>query len=264
MFKKSFFIVLFIVIMVGVVWSADKINSPDAYYYNKGDYNGALKKARQGDAVAQWNLGLMYQKGAGVSFDVGKADKWYKLAAEQGYVNAEASLGDLYSVYSMGVSNNQEISVKWYRLAAEHGHAEAQSSLAHKLIWKGDLHDCEGAMKLFKLSAQNGNVDAQSTLGFIYSNGHLSQECFADEMGISVDYKEAVKWYKLADKQGDTNATCDLAELYALGKGVKKNLSEARRLAKKGLDDGNLYSCVPVWNNNKLGKRIYWDGVIKN
>ena len=40
--------------------------------------------AEQGDAYAQYNLGLMYRKGEGVPQDDAEAVRWYRLAAEQG------------------------------------------------------------------------------------------------------------------------------------------------------------------------------------
>ncbi|MCH8098520.1 MAG: sel1 repeat family protein [Proteobacteria bacterium] len=54
--------------------------------YNRGDYATALREwrplAEQGDAEAQFNLGLMYYKGRGVPQDYAEAVKWYRLAAE--------------------------------------------------------------------------------------------------------------------------------------------------------------------------------------
>ncbi len=40
--------------------------------------------AEQGNANAQYNLGVMYQQGWGVPRDYKKAVKWFRLAAEQG------------------------------------------------------------------------------------------------------------------------------------------------------------------------------------
>ena len=41
--------------------------------------------AEQGNATAQFYLGVMYTNGAGVPKDDGEAVRWYRLAAEQGY-----------------------------------------------------------------------------------------------------------------------------------------------------------------------------------
>ena len=46
------------------------------------------KAANQGDADAQNNLGLMYNKGQGVMEDYVEAYKWYSLSAAQGFSTA--------------------------------------------------------------------------------------------------------------------------------------------------------------------------------
>ena len=61
--------------------------------YQSGDYATALREwtplAEQGKASAQFNLGVMYDKGQGVPEDDKAAVKWYRLAAEQGDANAQ-------------------------------------------------------------------------------------------------------------------------------------------------------------------------------
>jgi TPR repeat protein len=52
--------------------------------------------AEQGDASAQFNLGMMYAKGEGVLQDHTKAAKWWKLAAKQGCAQAQFTYGGMY------------------------------------------------------------------------------------------------------------------------------------------------------------------------
>jgi TPR repeat protein len=79
-------------------WSADFDKGLDAA--QKGDYATALREwaplAKQGDADAQFNLGLMHDDGQGVPQDYSTAVKWYSLAAEQGGVSAQSALGRMY------------------------------------------------------------------------------------------------------------------------------------------------------------------------
>ena len=60
--------------------------------YKRGDYATALRLLRplaaQGNAAAQYLLGLMYGRGDGVPQDDAEAVKWYRLAAEQGLAAA--------------------------------------------------------------------------------------------------------------------------------------------------------------------------------
>ena len=68
--------------------------------FNREDYATALSEwkplAEQGYALAQNNLGVMYEKGQGVSQNYKTAVKWYTLAAEQGYAFAQSNLGQIY------------------------------------------------------------------------------------------------------------------------------------------------------------------------
>ncbi len=68
--------------------------------YDAGDYQTALQEwrplANEGDADAQYNLGLMYDGGKGVPLDDAEAVKWYRLAADQGDADAQTNLGLMY------------------------------------------------------------------------------------------------------------------------------------------------------------------------
>src|SRR5450759_4601026 len=56
--------------------------------YNRGDYATALRLFRpladQGVAIAQNNLGVLYEKGQGLPQNYAEGAKWYRLAADQG------------------------------------------------------------------------------------------------------------------------------------------------------------------------------------
>ena len=53
--------------------------------------------AEQGDALTQFNLGFMYDKGYGVAQDDAAALRWYRLAAEQNDAKAQNNLGAMYA-----------------------------------------------------------------------------------------------------------------------------------------------------------------------
>ena len=53
------------------------------------NFKEMLQVAEQGNAVAQFNLGLMYDKGQGVRQDYAQAVQWYRKAAEQGDAQAQ-------------------------------------------------------------------------------------------------------------------------------------------------------------------------------
>ena len=51
------------------------------------------KAAEQGRAKAQYNLGLMYDKGEGVPKDLVQAHVWWNIAGANGHENAKKNLG---------------------------------------------------------------------------------------------------------------------------------------------------------------------------
>ena len=61
--------------------------------------------AEQGDADAQFNLGVMYANGEGVPENDAEAVKWYRLAAEQSHADAQFKLGVMYDLGN-GVPEN--------------------------------------------------------------------------------------------------------------------------------------------------------------
>ena len=96
--------------------------------YQSGDYVTALQEwrplAEQGDADAQYNLGLMYLKGEGVLQDYAEAVKWYRLAAEQGIASAQTNIGVMYE-YGDGVLPDNVRAHMWYNIAAANGDEKA-------------------------------------------------------------------------------------------------------------------------------------------
>ena len=67
--------------------------------YSREDYKTAyelmLPLAEKGFAQAQYNLGAMYEKGKGVKQDHKKAEKWFRLAADQELAKAVEKLNIL-------------------------------------------------------------------------------------------------------------------------------------------------------------------------
>jgi TPR repeat protein len=57
---------------------------------------GSAWPPTKGEALAQYSVGVMYANGRGVSQDDIEAARWYRMAAEQGYAQAQASLGAMY------------------------------------------------------------------------------------------------------------------------------------------------------------------------
>src|SRR5205814_4996237 len=73
------------------------------------------KAAQQDDAVAQFNLGIIYAKGGSPNY--AEAALWYHLAADHGLGGAEFNLGMMY-VEGQGVSLDYVQAHMWLNLVA--------------------------------------------------------------------------------------------------------------------------------------------------
>ena len=78
----------------------------------------------QGDARAQYNLGVMYGNGQGVAQNYAEALKWYKLAAAQGDARAQFNLALMYDK-GQGVAQNYVKAHMWFNLVAVSGDNDA-------------------------------------------------------------------------------------------------------------------------------------------
>ena len=85
------------------------------------------KAAEQGDAMAQFNLGVMYTNGRGVAQDDKQAVAWYRKAAEQGYAKAQLFLGVMYD-NGMGVVQDNKLAYVWSSVSAANGYAYAATN----------------------------------------------------------------------------------------------------------------------------------------
>jgi TPR repeat protein len=100
--------------------------------YAHGDFAAAERLfrslAEHGNAIAQYNLGVMYYKGDGVPQSYPHAVFWYRHAAWQGDASAQLSLG-LMCYKGQGTLQNYTEALTWFRKAADQGSAEAQINL---------------------------------------------------------------------------------------------------------------------------------------
>jgi TPR repeat protein len=202
----------------GVSWSADFQKGETAY--QSGDYATALREweplAKQGNASAQNNLGVMYATGKGVPYSGEQAFKWYSLAAEQGVPTAQHEIA--FSLFhGLGAPKDRGAAFRWFTEAAKNGNARSH-------YFRGIIFEEEGRADLatmsYTLGAELGDTGSQFTLGRKYYFGS----------GTIQDYKAAFKWLALALAQGgrivDPNAIL-LAILYRDGKGTHKDLIRA-------------------------------------
>jgi hypothetical protein len=91
-----------------------------------------------GDMHAQYNLGLMYLEGSGITKDVRRGARWLRLAADKQHIESQAVLGRLYFNGIEGVPRQRALGLMYLTMARD----GAGDPAKHK--WIIDLYD--GAM----------------------------------------------------------------------------------------------------------------------
>lgn len=111
-------------------------------------------------SATQLMLGVLYYYGQGVPQDRAQAAVWYRMAAEQGLVEAQFSLGFQYN-FQDGLPRDYALAAFWYRKAAEQGHARAQRQLG-ALYAFGQVvpPDDEQAEIWYRKATEQGDADA--------------------------------------------------------------------------------------------------------
>jgi TPR repeat protein len=164
-------------LMVASVWAQD--HSHDLEITQSTDFATSLgewrKMAEQGQAIAQYNVGITYEYGRGVRQNDVEAVKWYKKASAQGVAIAQYRLGVMYD-NGWGVPPNDTEAVKWYSDAAEQGHTLAQHDLAFMYVaGTGVARDYVRAYMWLNVAVASGNRLMVKHLDSVSGNLTLAQ-----------------------------------------------------------------------------------------
>jgi localization factor PodJL len=123
--------------------------------------------ADKGQAVAQYRLGTMYERGQGVAADSAKAIHWYEMAATQGNRKAMHNLAVAYASGPVAKRNMTE-SARWFTKAAGLGLSDSQFNLA-VLYERGEgvPQSLADAYKWYAIAAATGDAEAKTRMGVL-------------------------------------------------------------------------------------------------
>ena len=163
--KANQMVWLFLFLMLGVA-AAQQTNSVSSVT-KSGTIAEFKAKAENGDAEAQYELGLGYMMGQGVSKNPKEAVKWFRKSAEQGCAAGQSALGTAFD-HGDGVPQDHVEAVKWFRKAAEQGYAKGEFNLGHAYCTgEGVPIDYVVAYAWFDLAFAQGNEEAKHGLPFV-------------------------------------------------------------------------------------------------
>ena len=184
-----------------------------------------MEGAKQGDALTQSILGLMYEKGIGVYKNEAEAVKWYRKAAEQDNATALSILGLMYAD-GRGVTKDNAKAMELFGKLVEKKYASMLSQDDPVLMNLRIFKDESKVADMYREQAESGSTIAQSHLGDFYTKG----------FGVTKDDAEAFKWYSKAAEQGFGAAQYNLGFMYAKGRGVAKDEAEAMKWYRKAAE----------------------------
>ena len=193
-----------------------------------------LKKAKQGDAEAWYQLGYCLRWGKAyysgkddeIPKNYDKAKECYLKAIDSGYDRAYFYLG---SLYQYGLKNKEE-AIKWYKKEAEINNNEVAIKCIEELL-AGDKEDSR--TKLLE-QAEADDAEAWYKLGNCYEEG---KAYYSGKVGeIPSDYDKAKECYLKAADGGYDRAYFSLALLYQYD---LKDKYEAIKWYKKYADNGS-------------------------
>jgi len=151
------------------------------------------KHAENGNMESEYNLGIIYKLGYGVEKNDQLAEKYLKLSADKGYLDAKMSLATLYSDTA-----RYQLAIPLYQsLTTEDDYGLAYYALGQLYLFgKGLDKDETQALTLFKKAANKNIVAANYSIGMMYLNGY----------GVEKDFYIGYAYIALSAEQNDTNA----------------------------------------------------------
>jgi localization factor PodJL len=150
------------------------VNLPDAVKF-------LTEAAEKGQAVAQYRLGTLYERGQGVAADPAKAAHWYEMAANQGNRKAMHNLAVSYASGAAGKKNMPE-AARWFAKAAALGLSDSQFNLA-VLYERGDgvPQSLLDAFKWYSIAAASGDSESKQRMSVLQTQLSDSDKAAANK-----------------------------------------------------------------------------------
>jgi TPR repeat protein len=193
------------------------------------------RAADAGQLVAQAYLGGgVYRLGIGAPADDVKAAQYSRLAADQGFAEAQTYLGRSYS-HGKGIPQDIAQAVFWLRKAAAQNNAEALFLLGRLTIdGTGLTEDAVAGARMVRAAADAGNMEAIGFYGVLLQNG----------VGVAKDIVSGATMLRKAAESHDPEAEQNYAIALFAGQGVEQNEAAGVYWQKRAADDGDFYAAA--------------------
>ena len=155
--------------------------------------------AKLGNAMAAYNLALLYLEGQSFPQDFARAAELFRTAAQAGNPEAQYALATLYKE-GRGVTKDLGEAARLLAAASSADNTDAQVEYAIALFnGSGVARNEQAAAALLKKAARKGNPIAQNRLANILAVGR----------GLAADPVQAIKWHIVAKAGGISDIPLD-------------------------------------------------------
>lgn len=191
--------------------------------------------AKQGDANAEFNIGLIYYEGRSVS----EGGIWVEAMGASIRQGSRGSILDTEwvadKIWDKVVGKKspdpiEQAEQAWTEMDSSQKRAAQREPGLKALRDKIQRKNYKNAAKWFGLAAKNGDAEGQYYLGVLYNRGE----------GVKKNDAKAVQWHREAAEQGNVNAQSSLGDSYAFGVGVEKNDQTAAEWYRLATAQGDL------------------------
>jgi len=213
------------------------IYSPIAGLNEEAAFSWYLKAAHNGNAIAQYRVGLYCSKGIKVAIPHGN---------------------DTFHIFNLLLPNEQESAV-WFHRSALQGYSKAQNRYG-VCLEDGigvPINESE-AFQWYMKAGKQGHGSAMNHLGWCYQKG----------IGVEADQKEAAFWYRNSAYHGFSKGQYNLAWCYEMGNGLPMDYKMATFWYECGAERGHAasqynvgfsYEEGGIWGVERDGKKaVYW------
>lgn len=243
------------------------------------------KAAQSNNAYAQYSIAFMYIKGLFVEKDDTQVIKWMKLAAENGYTEAQKNMGEYYYYGSFGCRRDMKEAIKWYEMGAKSNEPTCVFTLG--LIYEegdGVQKNILKAADWYQKGAQAGIPSCLYNLGKLIINKEISGEeekgfnliqqaaesgySFAQNyMGrayrfgwyVNANPVRATNWFTKAAEQNMPDAMCNLGDMYSYEDGLTIDYEKAFYWYEKAAETKHSRALTELGDMYYAGKGVRQD-----
>ena len=207
------------------------------YGYLKAYHNLCKMLSDRDDMQARMILGMLYAEGTGCDQDIETALALLSSSAVHGNAEAYRRMGDIYVTGKL-VERNIDKALECYKAAAGLGMTNAYETMGD-IFRLGELlpRDVAKAIELYEIGAKEGHTTAGEKAEMLKNERERLCDIGRELSTSSPD--QSFRAFAISASMGYVPAYKEMARSFLLGRGIKKNRSQAYLWFKKAVESGD-------------------------